>query len=103
MTDEVLLVIVGVFAPFVIQGVKLVHSKITGGELTPASAMGWTYAICLALAVLAKGISGELFFPVGGLDVVLPALLAQAGVVLGLATFVYKAFLSGDTAFLARR
>ena len=102
MSVEMLLVIAGLLSPFVIQGAKLAHNKITGGELSPQAALGWTYAICLVLAALAKYISGELFIPAGSLDVMLPEFLVQASVVLGLATFIYKTFQSKDTSFLVR-
>lgn len=102
MSDEALLVIAGVLAPFVVQGAKLVHSKIAGGELSPQASLGWTYAVCLVLAVVAKVASGEVVLPAGGLDVVLGAVLSQIGIVLGLATFIYKTFQSPDTSILVR-
>jgi len=105
MSIELLLILVGVLAPFVIQGVKLIHTKLTGGNLSPASSMGWTYAVCLALAIIAKVSTGELIIPTGTLDVVLTSIFTQLGIVLGMATAVYKLFISGDTAlpFMGRR
>ena len=102
MSDEALLVIAGILAPFVVQGAKLIHSKLTGGELGPQASLGWTYAVCLVLAVVAKIASGEIFLPAGGLDVVAGTVLTQLGIVLGLATFIYKTFQSPGTSILVR-
>ena len=103
MSDEALLVIAGILAPFVVQGAKLIHSKLTGSELGPQASLGWTYAVCLVLAVVAKVSSGEVFLPAGGLDIVAGTVLTQLGVVLGLATFIYKTFQSPETSLLVRR
>ena len=102
MSDEALLVIAGILAPFVVQLVKEIQRRLYGTDLGPQASLGWTYAVCLVLAVVAKVSSGEVFLPAGGLDVVAGDVLTQLGIVLGLATFFYKSFLSSDTSVLVR-
>lgn len=102
MTDEALLLLAGLLAPFIVQLVKEIQYRINGTDLHPQAALGWTYAVCLVLAVVAKVASGELIVPMGDLATVLPEVLMQLSVVLGLATFVYKTLLSGDTNIIGR-
>ena len=103
MSDEVLLLLAGVLAPFIVQGVKEIKFRLDESDLSSRAALGWTYAVCLILAMLTKVAAGELIIPVGDLPIVLSAVLSQLGVVLGLATFVYKTLLSDDTSVLVRR
>ena len=103
MSDEVLLLLAGVLAPFVVQGVKEIQWRLFGIDLSSQSALGWTYGVCLVLAVLSKVALGEVLIPAGDLPTVLQAVLTQLSVVLGLATFVYKTLLSQETSILVRR
>ena len=103
MSNELLLLLAGVLAPFVVQAVKAIKYRLDESELNPQAALGWTYATCLVLAVLFKVAAGEVVIPAGDLPTVLQAILTQLGVVLGLATFVYKTLLSQETSILVRR
>jgi len=109
MTDEMLLLLAGVLAPFIVQLVKEIRFRLYKADLYPfvplssQAALGWTYGVCLVLAVLSKIALGEVLVPAGDLPTVLQSVLMQLSVVLGLATFVYKTLLSQETSILVRR
>ena len=108
MSDEMLLLLAGVLAPFIVQLVKEIKFRLNESGLSPQAplssqaALGWTYGVCLVLAVLSKVALGEVLIPAGDLPIVLQAVLTQLSVVLGLATFVYKTLLSQETSILVR-
>ena len=97
MSEELLLALAGLIVPFLIQLVKAVHKWLADEQMTSGTALSWTFALCLVVAAVAKVLGGELFIPPGGLAVALPELLAQFGVVIGLATTIYKLLLTKET------
>ena len=98
MNENQWLILVGLIAPFVIQGIKAVYSKVSGAPMSDKAALNTTYVIAIVAAAIGKWLAGEAFIPPGSdLTVVLPTLLGQIGIVLAAATVVFKALMSSST------
>lgn len=96
MTQELWLIIAGVVAPFVIELIKQAHTLMFGGELSSKAALTWTFILSIIFAVAIHFTSGA-EIPVGGIEVVAPWVVAQLGIVMGIATTVYKFLISKRT------
>jgi uncharacterized Tic20 family protein len=87
--NEAFLVIAGLVAPFVIQIIKTVFGDLEGKE-----ALWATFGVSVVFAVAAGLLSGYLIAPAGDQVAVTSSVLTQFGTVLGLATAIYKLFIS---------
>ena len=101
MSETSWLLVVGIIAPFVIQGIKAVMEKINGVALTDKASLNLTYIVAIIAAAVGKFLSGEAVIPQGDLSVVVPLLITQVGLVLASATVVFKALLSKTTSIRA--
>lgn len=101
MNEAEWLLLVGIIIPFVIQGVKTVYDKINGAPMSEKAALNTTYVLAIIAAGIGKYLSGEAIIPQGALVDVAPLLLAQAALVLGSATAIYKMFISKTTGIRA--
>lgn len=102
MSQETLLILAGVVVPLVVQAIKAVYQSITGNDMASGWALNITYACCIILAAAVKLLSGEVLIPAGDAPEVVASVLTQIGVVIGLATVVYKALMSKSTGVLSK-
>ncbi|MBE3049061.1 hypothetical protein IMZ48_42490, partial [Candidatus Bathyarchaeota archaeon] len=84
------ILLVGFIAPFVIQIIKTIYTKVNGFEMSEKLALNTTYVVAVLAAAIGKWLTGEAFIPQGDLSTAIPVLVAQFAVVLGSATFIYK-------------
>ena len=104
MNETQWLLLVGIIAPFVIQGIKAIYTKAWGQPMSDGAALNTTYIIAIIAAAVGKWLAGETFIPQGGdLTIILPTLLGQIGVVLAAATVVFKGLMSSSTGLLAKK
>ena len=97
MLEEQWILLVGFIAPFVIQIVKIIYTKVNGFEMSEKVALNTTYIVAILAAAIGKWLTGEAFIPSGDLSVAIPILAAQVTIVLGSATFIYKTLISKTT------
>ena len=98
MNESQWLILVGILAPFLIQGIKAIYAKGCGQVMDDKVALNVTYVVAIISAAIGKWLAGEAFIPQGDdLSVVIPTLLGQVGVVLAAATVIFKAMMSSST------
>lgn len=102
MSQETLLILAGIIVPIVVQAIKAGYKALAGSEMSSGLALNLTYAMAVLVAVIGKLLAGELLIPVGDAPAVAGAIITQLGVVIGLATVIYKALLSPSTGVLGR-
>lgn len=93
MNEEILILIAGAVAPFIIQGIKAAYKGATGAEMPGIAALNLTYVVAVLFAFAGRVVAGEFIVPDGELADVVPLLVTQIGAVLAVATFIYKSLI----------